>query len=145
MSEKLPKIDASCPDNIMQNQIDNPSEKIFPQNPANDPHPGHAVALLSAKSGEDITSPDLSGGTLATQNQDLGTVIPKTANGKQRNKYGLFPEPPEGVDFCAVKGAELFIMTHGYPRDNPPKNIPNRRLEEDLKSTSLFSEIKKYF
>ena len=36
-------------------------------------------------------------------------------------------------------------MTHGYPRDNPPKHIPNRRLEEDFKSTSLFSEIRKYF
>ncbi len=40
---------------------------------------------------------------------------------------------------------DLFLMTHGYPRNNPPKHIPNRRLDEDVRGFSLFREIKKYF
>jgi hypothetical protein len=71
---------------------------------------------------------------------------PETANGKPEMRSRLFlPEPPEGVDFCAAKAAELFLMTHGYPRDNPPKSIPNRRRDEDSRGFSLFREIKKYF
>ncbi len=67
---------------------------------------------------------------------------PETATRKPK----LFlPEPPEGVDYCAAKAAELFHMTHGYPRDNPPKHIPNRRHDEDTRGFSLFREIRKFF
>ena len=30
-------------------------------------------------------------------------------------------------------------------KDNPPKHIPNRHRDDDLRGFSLFREIKKYF
>ncbi len=67
---------------------------------------------------------------------------PETATRKPKL---LLPEPPKGVDYCSAKAAELFHMTHGYPRDNPPKPIPNRCHDEDTRGFSLFREIKKFF
>jgi hypothetical protein len=101
--------------------------------------------LEPAEAAEAAASSDPPDGTLATQNQAIGTAFPIKGEVILRHKNGFFPEPPEGVDYCAAKGAELFLMTHGYPMNNPPKNIPNRRLQEDVRSSSLFEEIKKYF
>ena len=80
-----------------------------------------------------------------TEKREPETVsAPETENGKRKTGTRLFlPEPPEGVDFCAAKGAGLFLMAHGYPQDNPPKHIPNRRHEEDTQGFSLFREIRK--
>ena len=68
----------------------------------------------------------------------------------------LFPRPPIPVrphrrlrlpkdPVYTPSADELFLMTHGYPRDNPPKHIPNRRLDEDTRGFSLFREIKTFF
>ena len=57
------------------------------------------------------------------------------------------PAPPvaEEPGLYEYTGNDLFLMTHGYPKNNPPKHIPNRRRDEDTRGFSLFREIKKYF
>jgi hypothetical protein len=58
------------------------------------------------------------------------------------------PAPPvseEPPGLYNRTGDELFLMTHGYPRNNPPKHIPNRHRDDDIRGFSLFREIKKYF
>ena len=61
--------------------------------------------------------------------------------------FAAAPAPPiaEEPGSYDQTSNDLFLMTHGYPRDNPPKHIPNRRLDEDVRGFSLFREIKKYF
>ena len=45
-------------------------------------------------------------------------------------------------DETAARADELFEISHGYKRNNPPKTIPNRRLEEDFRSRSIFGDVK---
>jgi hypothetical protein len=40
----------------------------------------------------------------------------------------------------------LFLMTHGYPRDNPPKNIPDRHRDDlNFGNPGLFRSMKGNF
>ena len=55
------------------------------------------------------------------------------------------PKSPPPYDETARRADELFLMTHGYPRNNPPKHIPNRRREEDFRSQGLFGDPSKIF
>jgi hypothetical protein len=48
-------------------------------------------------------------------------------------------------DETAARADELFHMAHGYPRNNPPKHIPNRRREEDFRSSSVFGDPRKIY
>ncbi len=41
-----------------------------------------------------------------------------------------------------ARADELFEISHGYKRNNPPPIIPNRRLEEDFHSRSIFGDVK---
>ena len=53
------------------------------------------------------------------------------------------PKPPPPYDETARRADELFLMTHGYPRNNPPKHIPNRRWQEDFRSQGIFGDPSK--
>ncbi len=107
ISAKFPRQTDSCTDNLLQNQIDNQSEKSLAKNslvgPESEAPPGVAEA------------PDPS---------------------------SLIPDPCP--DETAARADELFEISHGYKRHNPPKHIPNRRRDEDFRSTSIFGDPKKY-
>jgi hypothetical protein len=45
-------------------------------------------------------------------------------------------------DETSRRADELFEISHGYKRHNPPKHIPNRRLDEDFRSRSIFGDVK---
>ena len=42
----------------------------------------------------------------------------------------------------AARADELFEISHGYKRNNPPQTIPNRRRDEDFRSRSIFGDVK---
>ena len=54
-------------------------------------------------------------------------------------------KPPPPYDATAARADELFEITHGYKRHNPPKHIPNRRRQEDFRSSSIFGDPSKIF
>ncbi len=74
-----------------------------------------------------------------TRNSELETAVPET----EPQKPGTKPPPP--YDETARRADELFEISHGYKRNNPPKHIPNRRREEDFRSTSIFGDPKKIY
>ena len=67
-----------------------------------------------------------------------------TENRKPKTENQLFkgPKPPPPYDETAARADELFEISHGYKRHNPPKPIPNRRRDEDFRSRSIFGDVK---
>ncbi len=98
-----------------------------------------------------------------TRNSELETVLPetglltdpcplttdpclsetdKTENRKLEEPAFKRPKPPPPYDEMAARADELFEISHGYKRNNPPKTIPNRRRDEDFRSRSIFGDVK---
>ena len=75
---------------------------------------------------------------LETPNPELETdsALPETAN----QEPGTKPPPP--YDETSARADELFEISHGYKRNNPPPIIPNRRRDEDFRSRSIFGDVK---
>ena len=71
-------------------------------------------------------------------------LLPETENQEPKTENQLFngPKPPPPGDETSRRADELFEISHGYKRNNPPKTIPNRRLEEDFRSRSIFGDVK---
>ena len=67
-----------------------------------------------------------------------------TENRKPKTENQLFngSKPPPPYDEMAARADELFEISHGYKRNNPPKTIPNRRRDEDFRSRSIFGDVK---
>jgi hypothetical protein len=70
---------------------------------------------------------------------DLSSPIP----GPGAADPGRKPPPP--YDETARRADELFEISHGYKRNNPPKHIPNRRRDEDFRSNSIFGNPRKIY
>ena len=70
---------------------------------------------------------------------DLSSPIP----GPGAADPGRKPPPP--YDETARRADELFEISHGYKRNNPPKHIPNRRRDEDFRSNSIFGDPSKIY
>ena len=96
-----------------------------------------------------------SGTTDETLNPELETPLPETGlltdpclseteNRKPKTENQLFngPKPPPPYDATAARADELFEISHGYKRHNPPPIIPNRRRDEDFRSRSIFGDVK---
>ena len=75
---------------------------------------------------------------LDTGNPELETdsALKETAN----REPGTKPPPP--YDETVARADELFEISHGYKRNNPPPIIPNRRRDEDFRSRSIFGDVK---
>ena len=52
---------------------------------------------------------------------------------------------PPPYDETSRRADELFEISHGYKRNNPPQNIPNRRRDEDFRSRSIFGDPSKIY
>ena len=53
------------------------------------------------------------------------------------------PAEPDLALLLSNSADDLFEITHGYKRNNPPKHIPNRRRDEDFRSFSIFGDPSK--
>ena len=75
---------------------------------------------------------------------DTDPGLLETENRKPETENQLFnvPKPPPPCDETSRRADELFEISHGYKRNNPPPIIPNRRLEEDFRSRSIFGDVK---
>jgi hypothetical protein len=82
--------------------------------------------------------------SLEIRNMELDTPLPETGNQEPATNpdpSSLIPFPcPE--DETARRADELFEISHGYKRNNPPPIIPDRRREEDFRSRSIFGDVK---
>ena len=165
LAEKEPKLERDtsatvarqtdfCPDNISQNQLDSQCEKNLPKH--------SAVGRESTRKGGEAQAPPANAAaplppdSLETQNSELESAFPETdtdpsslipdpcfletENRKPKTENGLLTEP---LDETAARADDLFEITHGYKRNNPPKHIPNRRWEEDFRSSSIFGDPRK--
>ena len=92
--------------------------------------------LASEPASPAIPSPD----SLETQNSE-----PETAFPEKESAFCPLPSANCLYDETAARADELFEIAHGYKRHNPPKHIPNRRREEDFRSSSIFRDLNKYF
>ena len=104
-----------CPEDSLETQ-NSKLETTFPETAFEAP-PAAAEAL----------HPD----SLATQNSKLETIIA--------------PAEPDLALLLSNSADDLFEITHGYKRNNPPKHIPNRRWEEDCRSSSIFGDPSKIY
>ena len=55
------------------------------------------------------------------------------------------PAEPDLALLLSNSADDLFEITHGYKRNNPPKHIPYRHRDEDFRSTSIFGDPRKIF
>ena len=55
------------------------------------------------------------------------------------------PAAPDLALLFSNSADDLFEITHGYKRHNPPKHIPYRHRDEDFRSTSIFGDPRKIF
>ena len=69
----------------------------------------------------------------------------ETALPEKESAFCPLPSANCLYDETAARADELFEIAHGYPRNNPPKHIPNRRWDEDHRSTSIFRDLNKYY
>jgi hypothetical protein len=122
---------------FLENRENSRSGNIFPKNPevwqetAAPPHLTDSSCLISNP---------------CSSTSELETALPETGNQEPEpnpDPSSLIPFPcPE--DETARRADELFEISHGYKRNNPPP-IPNRRREEDFRSTSIFGVPRKIF
>ncbi len=141
-------------ENIEEFKRDRQEEKITGTNLALDPLPpaSHPPATLN-EAGPWETLADAQAAELAEYladfspyakpavdpAPDLSSPIP----GPGAADPGRKPPPP--YDETARRADELFEISHGYKRNNPPKHIPNRRRDEDFRSNSIFGDPSKIY
>jgi hypothetical protein len=81
-------------------------------------------------------------------NSEIASATPLSPSGVRLDSSGTCkpgPKPPPPYDETARRADELFMMSHGYPRNNPPKRIPNRRRDEDFRSNLVFGDPSKIY
>jgi hypothetical protein len=141
-------------ENIEEFKRDRQEEQITGTNRASDPLPAasHPPATLN-EAGPWETLADAQAAELAEYladfspyakpavdpAPDLSSPIP----GPGAADPGRKPPPP--YDETARRADELFEISHGYKRNNPPKHIPNRRRDEDFRSKSIFGDPSKIY
>ncbi len=74
---------------------------------------------------------------LETRNPELETSLLEN----NPDPSSLIPDPCLS-DETARRADELFEISHGYKRNNPPKHIPDRRRDEDFRSRTIFGDVK---
>jgi hypothetical protein len=153
---------------FLENQADSQSENILPKNfevgpeTAAPPEPRNSTLETALTETDLLTahcplptdhSPDPWPLTTdhcfsETENQepktDTDPCLLETENRKPETENQLLnnPKPPPPYDETARRADELFEISHGYKRNNPPKPIPNRRRDEDFRSRSIFGDVK---
>ena len=134
-----------------------PKKTVLPPDPLETRNPALETPLLepetplltTPKQGPEF-EPEIC--LLETPNQKLKTKnrLPETANQKPKTENWLLktanrllskPKPPPPYDETSRRADELFEISHGYKRHNPPKHIPDRRRDEDFRSHTIFGDV----
>ena len=109
--------------------------------PADPPPDSLETRNLELETPLDTTLPE-------TRNQEPNTIndpgLLEIENQRPKTENQLFkgPKPPPPPDETSRRADELFEISHGYKRNNPPPIIPNRRRDEDFRSHSVFGDVK---
>ena len=152
ISEKSAKNNPACTNKSLQYHKDKPSEKKLPKNPSvgrdpkggasqNEAHP----AVLENEVHAALPENEAPAAVLESEAhpavlESAAPLVSLTPDHCLSDPCPLAPDPclsepappvSEEPGLHDYTGNDLFLMTHGYPRDNPPKHIPNRRLDED--------------
>ena len=108
-------------------------------------HPGNnSTYCLAQPCEEECSEPTPGSQSLQSENQKVRAMT-QPAPTENPAPAESAPAAPDLALLFSNSADDLFAMTHGYYRHNPPKHIPNRRRDEDFRSSSIFGDPRKIF